>query len=88
MIIIIIIIIIITGITGLIIVYIERFVAKLVLVITCLGRRFGSAFLKILCNFKIFINQEDDLSPKSPEPNKWLLVNHTKPKFVLKLIFF
>ena len=30
-----------------------------------------------------------DLSPKSPEPNLWLLVNHTKPKnTVLKLISF
>ena len=31
------------------------------------------------CNFKIFENHKDDLSQKSPEPNMWLLVNHTKP---------
>ena len=29
-------------------------------------------------NFKIFKNQEDDLCQKSPEPNMWLIVNHTK----------
>ena len=52
----------------------------LVLVITCLGSRFGincpSAFLKILKlpksnegNFKIFKNHEGDLSQQLPEPN-------------------
>ena len=45
---------------------------KQVLVITCLGERFGtncpSVYLKILSK-----------SSKSPEPNTWLLVNHTKP---------
>ena len=30
-------------------------------------------------NFKIFENYEGGLSQKSPEPNMWLLVNHTKP---------
>ena len=66
----------------------------LVLVTICLGGRFrincSSAFLKILKlpewnegNFKIFKNHEDDLSQKSPEPNTWLLVNHTKPKNTL-----
>ena len=61
---------------------------QLVLVITCLGGRFGincpSAFLKILIlleqnegNFKIFKNHEGDISQKLPEPNIWLLINHT-----------
>ena len=40
-------------------------------------------------NFKIFRNHEGDLSPKSPEPSMWLLVNQSKPtKTVLKLISF
>ena len=30
-------------------------------------------------NFKIFKNHEGYLSPKSPEPNMWLLVNHIEP---------
>ena len=30
-------------------------------------------------NFIIFKNLEGDLSQKLPEPNMWLLVNHTKP---------
>ena len=29
------------------------------------------------CNFKIFKYHNVDLSQKSPEPNMWLLVNHT-----------
>ena len=48
----------------------------LALVITCLGGRFG-------------INHEGGLSPKWPELNMWLPVNHTNPKTtVLKLISF
>ena len=72
----------------------------LVLVITSLegwfGLNFSSAFLKISKlpewnkgNFKIFRNHKGDLSPKSPEPSMWLLVNQSKPtKTVLKLISF
>ena len=48
------------------------------------------AFLKILKmiewkqgNLKISKNHEGDLSAKLPEPNMWLLVNHTKPKYIL-----
>ena len=57
----------------------------LLLVITCLGGKFAincpSAYLIILKsgNFKIFKHQDGDLSQKSPEPNMWLLVNHTEP---------
>ena len=42
------------------------------------------------CNFKIFKNHEVDLSQIFPEPNMWLLFNHTKSNkhFVLKLMFF
>ena len=61
-----------------------------VLVITSLGGQIGihclSRFFKILKlfesseeNFEVFKNYEIDLSPKSPEPSMWLLVNHTKP---------
>ena len=45
------------------------------LVLTCLEGRFAINCRKS----KIFKNHEDDLSQKSPEPNEWLLVNHTKP---------
>ena len=34
-------------------------------------------------NFKIFKNLEGNLSQKSPEPNMWLLVNHTTPTNIL-----
>ena len=34
-------------------------------------------------NFKIFKNHEGNLSQKSPEPNMWLLVNHTTPTNIL-----
>ena len=47
----------------------------------CLG-----VFLKILKflewnkdNFKILRDRKGELSQKWPEPNMWLLVNHTKP---------
>ena len=69
-----------------------EFILQFVLVITCLRERFRidypKAFLKIMRlwnyeNFKIFENYESDLSQKSPEPNKWLLVNHTKSKNTL-----
>ena len=30
-------------------------------------------------NFKIFKNYDGDLSQEPPEPDMWLLVNHTKP---------
>lgn len=43
-----------------------------------------SAFLKILnCYFKTFKYNEGDLSPKLPEQNMWLLVNHIKPNSTL-----
>ena len=43
----------------------------------------------IFGNFKIFKNQEGDLSPKSSSPNIWLLVNHTKlTNTLLKLMSF
>ena len=29
--------------------------------------------------FQKFKNREGDLSKKMPEPNMWLLINHTKP---------
>ena len=32
------------------------------------------------CIPKIFKNHESDLTQTSPEPNMWLLVNHTKPR--------
>ena len=32
------------------------------------------------CISKIFKNHEGDLTQTSPEPNMWLLVNHTKPR--------
>ena len=49
-----------------------------------------SAFSKTLKFEKIFKNHESNISQKLPEPNMWLLVNHTKPKrhFVLKLVYF
>ena len=36
-------------------------------------------------NFKIFQICQGDLSQKLPEPNMWLLVNHTKPTSTLYL---
>ena len=43
-------------------------------------------------NFKIFKNHEGDLSSTVkdlfPEPNMWLLVNHTKPTNTVQLISF
>ena len=41
---------------------------------------FGKAIWDKLfeCNFKIFKNHECDLSQKVPEPNMWLLANHTR----------
>ena len=57
---------------------------KFVLVIKCLGGRYGikypKAFLKI---FKNFQNHLSDLSRKWPESNLWLLVNNTKPTNIL-----
>ena len=40
--------------------------------------------------FKIFKNQEGDLSQKLLESTKWLLVNYTKPtkQFLLKLVSY
>ena len=35
-------------------------------------------YLKII-EIKMFKNHENDLSPKPPEPNMWLLVNQAKP---------
>ena len=41
---------------------------------------FWEGNLKNEYNFKIFKNHEGDLSQKSPEPDVWLLFNHTKSK--------
>ena len=37
-------------------------------------------------NFRIFKNHDSALSPKWPEQNMWLLVNHTKQKNAAMLI--
>ena len=47
----------------------------------CIFENFEIAWVNVKeGNFKIFKNQEGDLSPKSHEPNMWLLINHTKPR--------
>ena len=52
-----------------------------ILVLTCVGGRFGINCPSTV--FKIFKNDEGDLSQKLPKPKMWVLVNHTKPRNTL-----
>ena len=45
----------------------------------CVFDNFDIARVKRGQNFKILKNHEGGLFQKSPEPNMWLPVNHTKP---------